>query len=39
MKSFLIEDKMPVLFIDGHVENMTTREYLSKRLDDMPKRP
>ncbi len=39
MKSFLMENKMSVLFVDGHVETMSTSEYLSKKLDDMPKKP
>jgi len=39
MKSFLTDNKMSVLFVDGHVETMTTREYFSRKLDDMPKRP
>jgi prepilin-type N-terminal cleavage/methylation domain-containing protein/prepilin-type processing-associated H-X9-DG protein len=39
MKSFLVDNRMSVLFVDGHVENMKPDEYLSRKLDDMPKRP
>lgn len=39
MKSFLVDNKMSVLFVDGHIEAMTTREYLSRKLDEMPKKP
>jgi len=39
MKSFLVDNKMSVLFVDGHVENMTPSEYLSRKLDEMPRKP
>jgi prepilin-type N-terminal cleavage/methylation domain-containing protein/prepilin-type processing-associated H-X9-DG protein len=39
MQSFLVDGKMLVLFVDGHVESMQTSEYKSRKLDDMPKRP
>jgi prepilin-type N-terminal cleavage/methylation domain-containing protein/prepilin-type processing-associated H-X9-DG protein len=39
MKAFLVDNKMPVLFVDGHVENMSPSEYISRKLDDMPKKP
>lgn len=39
MKAFLVDNKMSVLFVDGHVENMTPAEYLSRKLDEMPRKP
>jgi prepilin-type processing-associated H-X9-DG protein len=39
MKEFLVSGKMPVLFVDGHVETVKPEEYLSRKLDDMPKKP
>jgi prepilin-type processing-associated H-X9-DG protein len=39
MKEYLVSGKIPVLFVDGHVETVTPGEYLSRKLDDMPKRP
>lgn len=39
MKSFLVDNKMPVLFVDGHVETMPPSEYLSRKLDDQPRKP
>lgn len=37
VKSFLVDGKLPILFVDGHVESMTQNEYLTRRLEDMPK--
>jgi len=39
MKPFLVDGKLPVLFVDGHVENMVPKEYFSRKLDDMPLKP
>jgi len=39
MKAFLVDNKMPVLFVDGHVESMSPSEYVSRKLDEMPKKP
>lgn len=36
MKDLLIEDKMPVLFLDGHTESITPKEYSNRRLARMP---
>ncbi len=35
-KSLLVDDKVPVLFVDGHVESMTPQEYVTRRLGTMP---
>ncbi len=37
VKPFLVDGKLPVLFVDGHVETMTQNEYLTRKLEDMPK--
>jgi prepilin-type N-terminal cleavage/methylation domain-containing protein/prepilin-type processing-associated H-X9-DG protein len=39
MKPFTTEGKVPILFVDGHVESMTPREYFNRKLDEMPKAP
>ena len=39
MNQFLVDGKFPVLFVDGHVENMVPKEYFSRKLDDMPLKP
>ncbi|MBC8128673.1 MAG: type II secretion system protein [Gloeobacteraceae cyanobacterium ES-bin-144] len=39
MKSFLVDKKMSVLFVDGHVEAMTPKDYLARKLNEMPKKP
>ena len=37
-KLFLVDGKLPILFVDGHVETMKPQEYVARKLDDMPKR-
>ena len=37
-KALLVDGKVPVLFVDGHVESMTPAEYVSRKLNEMPKR-
>ena len=32
LKQLLVEDKVPILFVDGHVESITPAEYLEKKL-------
>jgi len=39
IKAFLVSGKIPVVFVDGHVETISPREYLSRRLEMMPTRP
>ncbi|MDX1681300.1 MAG: type II secretion system protein [Akkermansiaceae bacterium] len=39
IRGFLVEGRFPVLFIDGHIENVTPQEYLDRRLDEMPLDP
>ncbi len=39
MKNFLQDGKMSVLFVDGHVESIAPSEYLSRKLDELPKKP
>ncbi len=36
LKDFLVDDKMPILFVDGHVETMALSEYDTRKLYDMP---
>ncbi len=43
IKGFLVEGKLPILFVDGHVESMTPNEYVLPRpkgrdLGNMPKK-
>jgi len=37
LKQFLINDRMPILFIDGHVESMKLSEYTKRGLEKMPR--
>jgi prepilin-type N-terminal cleavage/methylation domain-containing protein/prepilin-type processing-associated H-X9-DG protein len=37
VKPFLVDGKLPILFVDGHVETMTQQEYLTRKLEDMPR--
>jgi len=39
MKQFLVDAKFPVLFVDGHVENIFPKDYFARKLDDMPLKP
>ncbi|MES2476017.1 MAG: prepilin-type N-terminal cleavage/methylation domain-containing protein [Verrucomicrobiota bacterium] len=34
--TLLSEGKLPVVFVDGHMETMTPKEYLDRRLNEMP---
>jgi prepilin-type N-terminal cleavage/methylation domain-containing protein/prepilin-type processing-associated H-X9-DG protein len=38
-KSLLIDGKVPVLFVDGHVETMAPPEYITRNLGSMPTKP
>jgi prepilin-type N-terminal cleavage/methylation domain-containing protein/prepilin-type processing-associated H-X9-DG protein len=38
LQQFLIDGKMPILFIDGHVEVMTLTEYQQRKLVEMPRK-
>jgi prepilin-type processing-associated H-X9-DG protein len=38
-KELLSDGKVPILFVDGHVESMTPKEYRDKGLDQMPLPP
>lgn len=38
VKHFLVDGKLPILFVDGHVETMTQREYVARKLKDMPRK-
>lgn len=38
-KGFVVDDKLPILFVDGHIENMRPSEYISRKLDDIPPPP
>ncbi len=35
-EGFLIEGKLPILFVDGHVESMTPAQYIEKEYDKQP---
>ncbi len=36
-KGFIVDDKLPILFVDGHIESMRPSEYVSRKLDMIPK--
>jgi len=38
-KELLYDGKVPILFVDGHIESMTPKEYRDKGLDQMPLPP
>lgn len=38
LQQFLIDGKMPILFVDGHVETMTLAEYGERNLAEEPRR-
>ncbi len=38
LTAFLVDGKMPILFVDGHVETMKLTEYTSRELYKMPKK-
>lgn len=37
-KELLVEDRLPILFVDGHVESLTPKEYISRELYMMPRK-
>jgi prepilin-type processing-associated H-X9-DG protein len=37
MEQFMINKQIPVLFVDGHVENMAPKEYEARKLNFMPR--
>ncbi len=37
-KALLVDGKVPVLFVDGHVESMAPLEYVSRKLSEMPRK-
>lgn len=39
LRDLLVEGKMPVLFVDGHIDVMTPQEYKSRELAKMPLTP
>lgn len=36
LKPFLINGKMPILFVDGHVETIPLKDYTTRRLSNVP---
>jgi prepilin-type processing-associated H-X9-DG protein len=38
MKDFLIDGKVPILFVDGHVETISPKDYMARKLDDLPRK-
>lgn len=38
MKDFLIDGKVPILFVDGHVETIFPKDYMARKLDDLPRK-
>ena len=39
LQGLLVEGKIPVLFVDGHLETMTPKEYQDRQLSKMPLAP
>jgi prepilin-type processing-associated H-X9-DG protein len=39
IQAFLVDGKLPILFVDGHVETMTPQEYMDRKLNEMPRKP
>ncbi len=39
LKTFLTDGNLPVLFLDGHIENVKPARYVSRRLHEMPLEP
>ena len=37
LEQFLIKNQLPVLFVDGHVETISPKEYTERKLDLMPR--
>jgi prepilin-type N-terminal cleavage/methylation domain-containing protein len=37
LKDLTVDDKIPVLFVDGHSENMTPTEYVNRKLFELPR--
>ncbi len=37
LKELAVEDKIPVLFVDGHTETMTPTEYTTRKLHEQPR--
>lgn len=37
-KELLVEDRLPILFVDGHVESLTPKEYMNRELYMMPRK-
>lgn len=37
LEQFLINKQIPVLFVDGHIENMAPKEYEARKLHQMPR--
>ena len=37
LEQFLINKQFPILFVDGHVENMAPKDYVTRKLDLMPR--
>lgn len=38
MEGFLVDGKLPILFVDGHVESMAPQAYVDRNLDQLPRR-
>jgi prepilin-type N-terminal cleavage/methylation domain-containing protein/prepilin-type processing-associated H-X9-DG protein len=35
----MVDKQMTILFVDGHIENMTAKEYTDRKLHEMPRKP
>ena len=38
LQELLVDKKLPIMFVDGHVETMTTKEYTLRKLSEMPRK-
>ena len=39
VKDLLVDGKMPILFVDGHIESVTPTEYVNRKLAEFPLAP
>ena len=39
LKDLMTDGKIPILFLDGHIESMTPSDYTDRKLSEVPKAP